>query len=223
MTAPHLLFDFFGTLAEYDPGRTTQGFPRTHALVPELSYERFAAELEAVYLEFEESSRAGWREFSMGEAVAVFLRRIGSTADPVAFERTYLAEWSAPVRPVPGLEAFLLGLRPRHRLAVVSNTHSPVMVPELLRRWGVAGLFDAVVLSVEVGVCKPHPAIYAAARAALDDGPALFVGDSYEADYRGPEAAGIPAYLIDPGGTAAVPAARRLPSVTALAAVLATT
>ena len=83
------------------------------------------------------------------------------------------------------------------------------MVPAFLDRLGVAHLFEAVVLSVDVGYRKPHPAIYRAAPA----GPAIFVGDSYAADYAGPTAAGIPAYLIDPAGTADVPDERRLASV----------
>jgi hypothetical protein len=60
-------------------------------------------------------------------------------------------------------------------------------------RAGLTDLFDATVLSVQVGWRKPHPAIY---RAALDQlgifaADAVFVGDSYVALYVGPSLAGI--------------------------------
>jgi putative hydrolase of the HAD superfamily len=135
--------------------------------------------------------------------------------DAAEFERLYLAEWSAGVVVPDGLKPLLIELRQGHRLAVVSNTHSPAMVPELLIRAGIADLFDAVVLSVDVGWRKPHPAVYATALEALGitAGEAIFVGDSYAADFAGPDAAGITAFLIDPGKTAEVPAERRIDSV----------
>ena len=42
MTA--LLLDFFGTLVDYDPSRTAQGYPRTHSLLGELGAELAYAE-----------------------------------------------------------------------------------------------------------------------------------------------------------------------------------
>jgi putative hydrolase of the HAD superfamily len=210
---PHLLFDFFGTLAEYDPGRTEQAFPRSHALVPHLDYDAFVHGLDALFTSYERRSAIDHREFSMADAATDFLDRAGATCDVAEFERVYLAEWSAPVRPLPGLGGFLRDLRTRHHLAIVSNTHSPDLVPSLLARWDLAELFDAVVLSVDVGWCKPHPAMYDTALAALGGGPAVFVGDSPVPDYAGPRDAGIPALLIDPAGVAGVPDEHRLSSL----------
>jgi putative hydrolase of the HAD superfamily len=80
----------------------------------------------------------------------------------------------------------------------------------------------AVVTSVEVGWRKPHPAIYAAALSRLDADPAAaaFVGDTYDADYAGPAAAGMTAFLIDPGRRHDIPADRRLGSLADLPARL---
>jgi putative hydrolase of the HAD superfamily len=146
---------------------------------------------------------------------SAFLARAAVDADPAEFERLYLAEWSAGVILPPGLRELLSTLRQVHRLAVVSNTHSSTMVPDLLRKAGISDLFDAVVLSVDVGWRKPHPAVYATALEALGitAGEAIFVGDSYAADFAGPDAVGITAFLIDPGKTADVPAERRIDSV----------
>jgi putative hydrolase of the HAD superfamily len=218
-----ILFDFFGTLVSYSPSRVDQGYPRCHAFLREhgsaLSYHDFLARIDQCFASFDARSDIDDREFSMGEVAAEFLARAAVGGDPAEFERLYLAEWSAGVVVPAGLRDLLAGLRGTHRLAVVSNTHSPAMVPELLRRAGIDDLFDAVVLSVDVGWRKPHPAMYAAALDALGTpaSEAIFVGDSCSADFVGPGAAGITAYLIDPGKTAGVPAERRIDSVFDLA------
>jgi putative hydrolase of the HAD superfamily len=219
MTA--ILFDFFGTLVSYSPSRTTQGYPRSHALVPHLSYAEFLSSLDACFAALDAATEADHREFSMAEAVAAYLGRPESDPLVAEFERTYIAEWSTGVTHLDGLPDLLAGLRSRHRLAVVSNTHSPSMVPGFLAELGLADLFDAVVLSVHVGRRKPHPAMYAAALHALAVPPAgaVFVGDSHVADYLGPTSAGIHSYLI--GSAADVPAAQRLDSVFDLPARLA--
>ena len=61
----------------------------------------------------------------------------------------------------------------------------------------------------------PHPTIYATALASVQIEPAsaVFVGDTYGADYAGPVAAGMTAFLIDPERRHDIPAARRLDSI----------
>ena len=114
---------------------------------------------------------------------------------------TYLAEWSTGIRPIDGLAALMDRLTGGHRLAIVTNTHHPGLVPDLLDAMGLAGAFDAVVTSIEVGWRKPHPAIYRAALDALavEAADAVFVGDTRAPDYDGPRSIGIRALLIDPG------------------------
>jgi putative hydrolase of the HAD superfamily len=218
-----LLFDFFGTLVDYSPSRTAQGFRRSHALVPHLPYEEFLDAVDATFAAFDRRSDLDDSEFSMCEVASALLTSVGATTDPGVFEITYLAEWQAGITVPAGLEGLLKDLRTRHRLSVVSNTHSPAMVPGLLASLGVADLFDAVVLSVDVGRRKPHPLIYRTAldRLGIAAGDAVFVGDSYPADYLGPSALGITSFLIDPDALADVPAHRRIGSVFDLPARLA--
>lgn len=61
---------------------------------------------------------------------------------------------------------------------------------------------DAHILSYEVGVAKPDPAIYAAVCDALGCRPrdVLFIGDSRRADFEGPQNYGMHARLIDRRG-----------------------
>jgi putative hydrolase of the HAD superfamily len=219
----HLLFDFFGTLVDYSPSRTEQGYHRSHALLREfdgrLEYEAFLQEWSALFARFDELSAVDDSEFSMVDVTTAFLRatlpREPASSQVDAFVETFLAEWSAAVRQPAGIGALLKALSAEYRLAVVSNTHSPTMVPDQLAAMGVLDRIDAVVLSVDVGKRKPHPDIYDTAlrQLAVPARDVWFIGDSYEADYLGPRRMGMTALLIDPQDTAGVPPQHRLDSV----------
>jgi putative hydrolase of the HAD superfamily len=219
----HLLFDFFGTLVDYSPSRTEQGYQRSHALLHDfggqLGYERFLQVWSATSDRFDQDSALEEREFSMVDVTTAFLRAV-LPVEPTpgqvdTFVETYLAEWGAAVRHPAGIEALLKGLSSQFGLAVVSNTHSPTMVPVQLAAMGVLDLMDAVVLSVDVGRRKPHAEIYQATlrQLAIPAQDAWFIGDSYEADYLGPRRMGMEALLIDPHETASIPRHHRLDTV----------
>lgn len=63
---------------------------------------------------------------------------------------------------------------------------------------------DFVVASAAVGTAKPHPDIFrfALARAELEPGDVLYVGDSYVSDVLGARAVGIAPVLLDREGKA---------------------
>jgi putative hydrolase of the HAD superfamily len=84
------------------------------------------------------------------------------------------------------------------RLGIVSNSDG--RVEEALVAAGVRHYFDVVVDSTLAGVEKPDPAIFRAALDALGVAPAeaLYVGDLYEVDVLGANAAGMPAVLLVP-------------------------
>jgi putative hydrolase of the HAD superfamily len=86
------------------------------------------------------------------------------------------------------------------RLAVVSNWDS--RLPALLERLGLAGYFDAVLVSALEGVEKPGIEIFRRAATRLGAGVdrCLHVGDSPLDDYRGAESAGMRAVLVDRAG-----------------------
>lgn len=219
----HVLFDFFGTLVDYSPSRTEQGFGRSHdvlrGLGARLGYDEFLSTWSRVCAEFDVSSDADDHEYSMTEVATGFLRgalgREPGLAEADEFVSAYLAEWNTGVGYPPGIGELVAGLAARYRLAVVTNTHEPDLVPGHLAAMGLTSLFDAVVTSVEVGWRKPHPKIYRAALDRLGVGPssAVFVGDTFRADFDGPRRAGIRAYLIDPARREPVPDDQRLSSI----------
>lgn len=89
------------------------------------------------------------------------------------------------------------------RLAVVSNWD--VSLHDVLERTGLRRLVDAVVISAELGVAKPDPAIFHAAleRLGADAEGAVHVGDSLQADVAGARAAGLQAVLVVRDGAVA--------------------
>jgi putative hydrolase of the HAD superfamily len=218
-----VLFDFFGTLVDYDPARTAQDHRGSHGILrrlgADLPYADFLSAWSQAVEAFDRRGDADDSEFTVTEVAETFLAgalgRRPAAAEAEEFAAAYVAEWSTGVRYLPGLPGLLRDLAAGHRLAVVTNTHWPALVPGHLAAMGLADRFAAVVTSVDVGWRKPHPRIFAAALAALGIEPAeaVFVGDTYVPDFVGPERAGIPAYLIDPAGVAPVPADRRLASL----------
>lgn len=226
-----ILFDFFGTLVEYEPERSRLDYPETLGLLRSwglevASHGAFLADWNAASDTLESEACRSLREFTMADVARAFSERAGhdlSARRCQLLGDAFVAEWQRHVVPVPGVADLLRRLGATRRLGVVSNTHDHSMVPDMLRRLGVADLVDPVVLSVEHGWRKPHPSIYERARTALSM-PATrvaFVGDDPEADFAGPDAAGMIAYLIDPTSKHPVPDDRRLATVSAIETSLA--
>jgi putative hydrolase of the HAD superfamily len=217
-----ILFDFFGTLVTYEADRTAITYERTHALLADhgsvLSHDEFVTAWDLASRRVEDIGETSHVEHSMLDIVHVLADDLGLDADAGWLDsliETFLAEWAVPVTLVPGCADVLRGLAEGHRLGVVSNTNDSSMVPALLERFDVADCFDHVLLSVDHGFRKPHPSIYEAALDLFGCRPsdAVFVGDTYEADYLGPSAAGLRPYLIDPDRHRDVPDERRLDTV----------
>ena len=217
-----VLFDFFGTLVEYQPDRSQLGSPETHEFARSLGFvgdhDAFVTIWDTASSALEDSARATLREFSMTDAAMAFGAATQVDLDPIDAERlgrSYVVEWSRHLRPVSGVADMVGRLAAEFTIAVVSNTHDAEMVPNLLNEMGVSDDISAVVLSVEHGWCKPHRSIYAAALGRVGCGAehSVFVGDSHEADYLGPLDAGMTAFLIGPSKAHDVPAAARLTSV----------
>jgi putative hydrolase of the HAD superfamily len=110
------------------------------------------------------------------------------------FERMTLAEDASPT---------LAALRSRYKLGLITNGPSAIQRAKI-ERFGLAEYFDELVVSGEVGVAKPDPAIFRLALERLGVAPdeALFVGDSPEYDLRGAAAAGMPFVWMNPGAEA---------------------
>jgi HAD superfamily hydrolase (TIGR01509 family) len=117
-----------------------------------------------------------------------------STPDEVtwaveAYSRTFVAA----LPPAPSAGALLERLAGSYRLGILSNWPLAATIDRYVEEAGWAPHLSAVVVSQRVGTIKPHPAIFAAARAALgnpEPSQILHVGDDWAADVVGAKRAG---------------------------------
>ena len=120
--------------------------------------------------------------------------------------------WPA-CRPPPRSRRCSRRLAVRYRLAILSNWPLAATIDRYVEAAGWTPYLAAVVVSQRVGTIKPHPAIFAAARAALDDPPPaaiLHVGDDWAADIVGAKRAGWrAAYLASRPGDSPLPGSER--------------
>ncbi len=108
-----------------------------------------------------------------------------------------LAEEYAAVR-MPSIQLFdgvrelLRDLRRSYDLGLLTNGQPDMQWPKI-RSLGIEGLFDAIVVSGEVGVYKPNRGAFDVLleRLGVAATQALYVGDSQENDVAGAKAAGM--------------------------------
>jgi FMN phosphatase YigB (HAD superfamily) len=180
-----------------------------------------------------------FREVDLAQRVVRVVARLRGMAAPPpdeAWDDAAAAAWSTPAEvagiidvysrafvealpPDPAADLVLRALAVRHRVAILSNWPLATTIDRYVEARGWAPLVTAVVVSQRVGTIKPHPAIFAAARAALGD-PALpailHVGDDWVADVVGAKRAGWRAgYLAVRPGDSPLPGSSRDDSVLA--------
>jgi HAD superfamily hydrolase (TIGR01549 family) len=214
-----VLFDLFDTLVLFDSARLPLveiNGQRVHTTA-RLLHERLSRDAPGVSLEACYGAlRDSWREAERLRALDArevpapqrfrdFLRRLA--LDPAALSPALVTDLIDTHRRELGRAAefpahhgpLLRALSERSRLAIVSNFDYTPTALDILARAGVAGLFEAIVVSDEVGWRKPHPAIFAHALARLGVAPAqaLFVGDRADIDVVGAQRAGMHAAWLN--------------------------
>lgn len=112
--------------------------------------------------------------------------------------------------PDPAMIAFLRGLRPRFKTAILSNAW-PGSRAIFAHQFGLDGLVDLIVISSEEGIVKPDPRIYrlVAERLGLAPGECLLIDDSL-ANVAGARSAGMHAILHEGDTARTIRAAKSL-------------
>ena len=90
-------------------------------------------------------------------------------------------------------------LHGKYKLGIVSNFAIPECVIKLLERDELAGFFDVVIVSGAVNKRKPKPEIFQKAlnKLSVDAESTVFVGDTVDADIRGPQGMGMKTIYIE--------------------------
>ncbi len=212
-----VLFDLGGTLLHYDQP-PEYSFENLNALGlrafintavasgaripdPDLALRAISRVAAAVEAKAARTYHAGTAEDTIREG----LEALGLHLRPKAWDAglaAYYAAISETVKPGEGdLAGVLAELTSEGRaLGLVSNTlWSPAMHDADLARFDLLQYLPVRVYSYDVGVVKPHPAIYRQALDRLDMAPteAAFVGDRLVVDIAGPQKIGMRAILVD--------------------------
>ncbi len=134
--------------------------------------------------------------------IAVFMRTLG--VDPrsnegVAIRGAYNEVALDMLAWMEGAEVVLARLRRHYRLAIVTNGPTQMQWPKV-RKFALEGLVDHVVVSGDLGIHKPDPAIFQhlLAQAGALPREAAHVGDSIHSDVQGARAAGMTAIWYPP-------------------------
>lgn len=128
-------------------------------------------------------------------------------ADPTALAASFTWGMQEFGELYPGVHDVIGALRERGPVALVTNAISEIQ-RRRIERVGLAELFDAIVISSEVGVAKPAPAIFEYAFSmlagstldGLEPAATLMVGDSLTSDMAGGRAAGLATCWYNPEG-----------------------
>jgi putative hydrolase of the HAD superfamily len=120
---------------------------------------------------------------------------VGVSADEATMQATaasYRERYLSARKAIDGAAALLPHVRRRARVAIVSNNLLDEQ-QQKLRHCGLDRHIDALIVSEEVGVSKPHPRIFEVAldRVGVSAQDAVMIGDSWSADVAGALAAGI--------------------------------
>lgn len=159
---------------------------------------------------YTENNHQLWAEYHLGRITKEQLRtqrfnktfrQLGVRPDqiPAQFEEDYVRISPTKTNLFMGSEKVLAYLQKKYTLHIISNGFKETT----LTKMNVSGLnpyFRNVIISEDVGVNKPHKAIfeYALNKAAAQKHESIMIGDSLEADIRGAQDYGIKAIYFNP-------------------------
>jgi len=192
MPARAVIFDLYGTLVDEAPRASWRELQDALADALGVDRERFAASWQETY----ERRVTGPWEPCARDLVAALEGEWSDERFAAAAELRHRLIHEALV-PRPDAEPVLAELKQRGlKLGLVTECSEEV--PRIWPKLGFARWFDAGVYTVEAGVRKPHPSLYAAIceRLGVEAADCVYVGDGGGYELAGAARAGMRPILI---------------------------
>jgi putative hydrolase of the HAD superfamily len=210
MPTSAVLFDMFDTLmlierdhAFYSPSlRSAHQFLKANGVNVEFEdFEKAYVEArDALYAEADTKLEEPHFNVRVSNALKVLGYDCGVSSEVVVgATNAFCEEFMNFVRIDENAKSALKKLHGKYKLGIVSNFAIPECVLKLLDKHGLAGFFDAVVVSGAVNRRKPSPEIFKKALEELgvDAEEAVFVGDTVDADIQGAKSLGMKTIFIE--------------------------
>lgn len=195
MRYQYLLIDNDNTLMDFNAAEAK-------ALVDVLTAHNLPTD-DATVHRYHEINDALWKALERGETTQPKLKVerfrqllavLGrEDIDPAAMGAEYAAGLGNHADLLPGAEEFMHAVHGKMKIALVSNGVSAIQRSRLAK-CPLTPLFDAIVISEEVGVAKPDPKLLHVAMEMLgctDKSQAVMMGDSLSADIPAAVNAGV--------------------------------
>jgi putative hydrolase of the HAD superfamily len=202
-----LIFDAFDTVIHINESRLPtyrvdgKAVPTTapavhrayESLFGKLDFDAFYAGFSQSYNEVTARRRVDLREIPSQERFRIMLGLLGHAAIDITGEvietitKAHMAQLEESFEVRPETVEVLNWAKPRYRTAMISNFAYAPALYDALDRFGIRTAFEKVIVSVEVGWCKPHRMIFDHAFETLGINPsdALFIGDQIYIDVFG--------------------------------------
>lgn len=195
-----LFIDLDNTLYDFS-GNSREAYIAVYNL---LDYDRWFRSFEHYYEIYEEYNLRLWALYAEGKITKEHLNaeryshplRVVGAPDPEAIgaQFWYEAMKRLPLgsRLMPHAKEILTYLRPKYKMYILSNGFTELQSRKM-QSAGIAHYFDGMILSEDIGVNKPNPAIFTHALQVAESTAeeSLMIGDNYEVDIEGAQRVGI--------------------------------
>jgi len=203
-----LLFDADGTLFDYN---------RAEEKALQAAFNEIKHPFQPQYAEvYGRVNRQVWDDFERDRISAVELRtrrfellfqQVEVSADASQFSAIYLQYLAQGTDLMPGAEELIQVLREKCHLAIITNGLHDIQRPRL-NKSKIAGMFEVVAISEELGAAKPSTAFFDKVFQQIghpDKTGVLVIGDSLSSDIQGGYRYSLDTCWFNPEGAAPDP------------------
>jgi putative hydrolase of the HAD superfamily len=195
-------FDLFNTLITAEAKTLDEALDRlTHSLRQSgLAFdpETFKEAHWDAAVRFVEETRQKGKETHNRFWISAALKTLGYSLPPTdsriaSAVDAYFSAFLQYCHLIPGTTSMLEALMGRYRLGLLSNfTHGPA-ARQIMDRLDLTPFFQVVLISGEMGYCKPHPLVFhrLVDQLGAKADQLIYVGDDLEYDIMGAQRAGI--------------------------------